>query len=924
MSGIVTITARVIDGDKARADIKALEDELSKAAKQALEERKTTAAARKEAEATSRARIDAAKAHADAVRDTTTKIVNFSSEERRQALDTAKVIQESARSQILAEKAVIETAKSQAAQARAQAEESRALASARRADAEAARAQTSELRALEAAQRAASRTARETKEGTEGWSDKLKDQAGHVIGMTGHMLLLSTAFSMVTGSFQAFTEGLDTSINSFADKEQSLKTLDIVTSRLGGSIADARGITERFNDEVSSEAPVAQAVRNFETMGLSAATMSLLIERIRDGAIGMGQNVNEQLVLVSRAIKQGNSELLDNIGVVTNVSVMYDEYAKKIGKTVEALSQQDKYQAIVIGVLKETEQYSGLAARASEDLRGKMNAHEKSSKDLATAIGEKMAPAYERWLDALTGINREMTLMANPDFGKSLQKRLLEAQEAVVKAEESAKAIEKTNFGAGLLGEWSTAAAYDRLSEARKALLELQREFDRQHKETPTGKAPPPEQDPKKIKEAEAAAKKEADDQRRLAEELRKDLATIGKTGRDRELADLNLWYQEKLRMAHGNAKLIAQIEQDKVRRLAEINREEAERVKQRADGIESQNMSTMKRLGLTGDANTIQAGDANKAAIEDTHAAFAAHDKMLETKAKADDKSANKLEKAAEKGGDYLADAVGDAIQTGAGILAKSIRTGEAPSGGDMTRAGAGIAGGVAGFMLGGPAGAALGAQIGNAAGDVLGSIFDRHDDEARQAAELQRDAAEKQMEAAKSAVENNITTYERAQDADLRLKVAKGDMTEDQASVVRQERDNDETLKKLRADMEKSGVATTEFDDALNILKYGNRGEAGNRDNASNLIGANNASAIVYALQGNAALLEALKTELGKTDKERVMPGSSPDNPTYTVVTNVPDFRQAFRESTYFRSQMNSGTIRQDGRGINVGKAV
>ena len=57
-----------------------------------------------------------------------------------------------------------------------------------------------------------------------------------------------------------------------------------------------------------------------------------------------------------------NSVLSDASGIQKNISVMYEEYAKKIGKSTDALTQAEKVQAVYNGYMDEAKDFIGTAS----------------------------------------------------------------------------------------------------------------------------------------------------------------------------------------------------------------------------------------------------------------------------------------------------------------------------------------------------------------------------------------------------------------------------------------------------------------------------------------------------------------------------------------------------------------------------------
>ena len=56
-----------------------------------------------------------------------------------------------------------------------------------------------------------------------------------------------------------------------------------------------------------------------------------------------------------------NSVLSDAAGVQKNIAKMYEDYAKSIGKSTDALTQSEKAQAVYNGIMDEAAMFTGTA-----------------------------------------------------------------------------------------------------------------------------------------------------------------------------------------------------------------------------------------------------------------------------------------------------------------------------------------------------------------------------------------------------------------------------------------------------------------------------------------------------------------------------------------------------------------------------------
>ena len=84
-----------------------------------------------------------------------------------------------------------------------------------------------------------------------------------------------------------------------------------------------------------------------------------------------------------------------------NVSKMWEEYAKSIGKTRNQLTQQEKIQAEVNGILKETQWQVGDAAKYADTYAGRLAALGKTLRDIKINLGNAFMPIVNTVLPVL-------------------------------------------------------------------------------------------------------------------------------------------------------------------------------------------------------------------------------------------------------------------------------------------------------------------------------------------------------------------------------------------------------------------------------------------------------------------------------------------------------------------------------------------
>lgn len=114
-------------------------------------------------------------------------------------------------------------------------------------------------------------------------------------------------------------------------------------------------------------------------------------------------SLGEAVQTASEGLKNENSILVDNAGVTKNVAKMWEDYAKSIGKTTNNLTQQEKIQAEVNGILEETKFQSNDAAIYANTYSGKVAQLSQAFTTMKTAIGNAIQPIAKLFIPIITG-----------------------------------------------------------------------------------------------------------------------------------------------------------------------------------------------------------------------------------------------------------------------------------------------------------------------------------------------------------------------------------------------------------------------------------------------------------------------------------------------------------------------------------------
>lgn len=198
-------------------------------------------------------------------------------------------------------------------------------------------------------------------------------------------------------SIAAIKQFVSSSVDEFARAESAFRGLEAVANYSGVGIGRAMQEAEKLAaDGLITVADASKALQNLLARGYNIDQAVQTITRLKDAAAfnrAAQLSMGEAVVSASEGLKNENSILVDNAGVTKNVSVLWKEYAASVGKGVTELTQSEKIQAEVAGILRETEGQLGNSEKAMAGYQGQMAAADSEQRKFAASMGQLLAPA---------------------------------------------------------------------------------------------------------------------------------------------------------------------------------------------------------------------------------------------------------------------------------------------------------------------------------------------------------------------------------------------------------------------------------------------------------------------------------------------------------------------------------------------------
>ena len=251
-------------------------------------------------------------------------------------------------------------------------------------------------------------------------SDKFKSQLKSIDGQanTASSKISSSLAKIGKAAIAAFSV---TAIAKFGKECVSVASetanawigLNSILTGQGKSFQQAKSF---INDYVSDGlVPLNNAVaayKNLALRGYSSDQIKKTMNALKNSATFARQStysLGDAVQTATEGLKNENSVVVDNAGVTKNVAKMWEDYAKSIGTTRDKLTQEQKIQAEVNGILEETKFQSNDAAIYANTYSGKIAQLNTAFTNMKTAIGNVIQPLAKLFVPMITAATNAIT-----------------------------------------------------------------------------------------------------------------------------------------------------------------------------------------------------------------------------------------------------------------------------------------------------------------------------------------------------------------------------------------------------------------------------------------------------------------------------------------------------------------------------------
>lgn len=308
----------------------------------------------------------------------------------------------------------------------------------------------------------------DTRINTSGFNKGISSFAG---GLTKIKSVLGQVGTAIAGAFVPLTIAAatlevikfgDEGVKASTELTNAMMGLQSIVEGQGRSFQKAKDFLNAYvSDGLIPMTNAVAAYKNLAARGYDDSQIKTVMTALKDAsAFGRQSSLSmgEAVQSATEGLKNENSVLVDNAGVTKNVAKMWDDYAKSIGTTSKNLTQQQKIQAEVNGIMAETRFQTGDAAKVSDSFSGQLAQLSFHFSELKVAVGDTLIPLLKEVLPLIDSMVQGLT--------RVFQKLALVTQAITGQSADLAKDVENASDAENTLAD-SISNASD---AAKKAL----------------------------------------------------------------------------------------------------------------------------------------------------------------------------------------------------------------------------------------------------------------------------------------------------------------------------------------------------------------------------------------------------------------------------------------------------------------------
>lgn len=242
-----------------------------------------------------------------------------------------------------------------------------------------------------------------------------------LVTVVGTVLLMKKAFDLVSGAISWAIKSLVGFMKETIDAGMNFTRLEVATA----TIAKNTGMTAEQLDNLREAlarantwgANAEEVIRSLAMSGLvkladglslvDARTgkteegVSALVLTMKDLAAQAGISSSDAIQRITRFINTGNTAFVDGVIELGNLNMVYNEYARNLGKTVGDLSATEKAQARMNAVMIAGKSAYGAYANTQQTAQKAMMSVKDAMGSIKNLLGSTMEPIFGAFANAL-------------------------------------------------------------------------------------------------------------------------------------------------------------------------------------------------------------------------------------------------------------------------------------------------------------------------------------------------------------------------------------------------------------------------------------------------------------------------------------------------------------------------------------------
>lgn len=212
---------------------------------------------------------------------------------------------------------------------------------------------------------------------------------------------------VIGGQIDKLATDADRANKQFAVWEKTLARFKVSNDEASSTV---QFLTEKFGVLPSV---VQDAATTFLRGGGTMNEFKMAMLAAGASSAAAGTDIANSMKNVSTALITGRSELVESAGLITNFGPEYQKFAKSIGKTVEQLTDQERIQAGLNAILKESQYEIADVDTLMEGLAGTNAKLNTAQTNLSKVIGDLFVPVVNQAKGEATGVIEQLVGWAN-------------------------------------------------------------------------------------------------------------------------------------------------------------------------------------------------------------------------------------------------------------------------------------------------------------------------------------------------------------------------------------------------------------------------------------------------------------------------------------------------------------------------------